>query len=92
MMLAFSAPAGIISPMATLTIRQLDDGAYERLKVRASINRRSLEAEARHLLEERARPLDAIVDDFARFHQTMLEKHGVLPDSVDDIRALRDEE
>ena len=37
--------------MATINVRQLDDGVVKRLKQRASLNNRSLEGEARHILE-----------------------------------------
>lgn len=37
--------------MATINVRQLDDGVVKRLKQRASRNNRSLEGEARHILE-----------------------------------------
>ena len=37
--------------MATINVRQLDDGVVERLKQRASLNNRSLEGEARHILK-----------------------------------------
>ncbi|MCC6471370.1 MAG: hypothetical protein IT563_23855 [Alphaproteobacteria bacterium] len=40
--------------MAQLTVRNLDDQAYARLKERAKANKRSLEAEARSILEESA--------------------------------------
>lgn len=78
--------------MATLTIRQLDDEAYRRLKERARANRRSLEAEARLLLEERSRDVPAIVEDLVQFHDRMIAKHGLLPDSTPLIRGVRDEE
>ena len=38
--------------MATVNIRQLDEKVVQRLKRRASDNNRSLESEARHILEE----------------------------------------
>ncbi|MGE5827136.1 MAG: FitA-like ribbon-helix-helix domain-containing protein [Micromonosporaceae bacterium] len=38
--------------MATLTIRDLDDGVKARLRVRAAHNGRSMEAEARAILAE----------------------------------------
>ena len=38
--------------MAAITIRNLDDDAKERLRVRAATNGRSMEAEARALIEE----------------------------------------
>ena len=77
--------------MATLTIRQLDDEVYERLRERARANRRSLEAEARHLLDDRTRDLPALVEDLVDFHERMVAKHGLLPDSTSLIRELRDE-
>ena len=43
--------------MATINVRQLDDGVVERLKRRASANDRSLEDEVRHILE------NAVEDD-----------------------------
>ena len=75
--------------MATLTIRQLDEEVYDRLKERARVNKRSLEAEARHLLDERSRDLPALVEDLLDFHERMVAKHGFLPDSTDLIRDLR---
>jgi len=75
--------------MATLTIRQLDDEVYERLKARARANRRSLEAEARLLIEERTLDLPALVEDLAEFHARMVARHGHLPDSTDLLRDMR---
>ena len=75
--------------MATLTIRQLDDEVYDRLKQRARANKRSLEAEARQLLDERTRDLPAIVEDLLDFHDRMVAKHGLLPDSTQTIREMR---
>ena len=37
--------------MATINVRQLDEDVVERLKRRAALNNRSLEGEARHILE-----------------------------------------
>ena len=37
--------------MATINVRRLDDGVVRRLKQRAARNNRSLEGEARHILE-----------------------------------------
>jgi plasmid stability protein len=77
--------------MATLTIRQLDEEVYARLRERARANKRSLEAEARHLLDERSRDLPALVEDLLEFHARMTAKHGLLPDSTPLIRQMRDE-
>ena len=38
--------------MATVNIRRLDDEVVRQLKVRAAENNRSLESEARHILEQ----------------------------------------
>lgn len=77
--------------MATLTIRQLDDAVYERLKARARDNHRSVEAEVRVILDERSRHSET-VDRLRAFHERMVAKHGYLSDSVDIIRQIRDEE
>jgi plasmid stability protein len=77
--------------MATLTIRQLDDEVYERLRERARANHRSIEAEARQLLDDRARDLPALVEDLLDFQKRMIAKHGLLPDSTELIRELRRE-
>ena len=37
--------------MATINVRRLDDGVVQHLKQRAAGNNRSLEGEARHILE-----------------------------------------
>lgn len=44
--------------MATINVRRLDDDVVDRLKLRASLNNRSLEGEARYILER------AVDDDF----------------------------
>jgi plasmid stability protein len=50
--------------MAQMTIRNLDDAVYARLKAQASTHGRSLEAEARQILESATRPQQR--DDFAQ--------------------------
>lgn len=49
--------------MADISIRNLDDGVRERLRVRAAEHGRSMEAEIRAILEEavRARPGEGLV-------------------------------
>ena len=78
--------------MATLTIRRLPDEVYEGLRERARLNGRSLEAEARDILTERTRGLEALVADLKDFHREMVAAHGYLPDSTPMLRAMRDEE
>ena len=40
--------------MATINVRRLDDEVVRRLKQRAAVSNRSLESEARHILESAA--------------------------------------
>ncbi len=44
--------------MASALVRDLDDGAYERLKARAAGNNRSLEAELREILVQASKQVD----------------------------------
>ena len=77
--------------MATLTIRQLDDAVYDRLKVEARANKRSLEAEARYRLEHGTllqRPIGGLAD---RFRQSMIDPGADYEGSVALIRAIREE-
>lgn len=77
--------------MATLTIRKLDDRVYNRLREQAKRNNRSLEAEARDVLDKRSRDVAAVVEDLLAFHSEMRARHGVLPDSTPLIREMREE-
>ena len=80
--------------MATLTVRRLDDGVYERLAQRAKRNNRSLEAEARQILSEQApsEDIQELVADLREFRQRTRLKLEAGQDSVSLIRAIRDEE
>jgi len=78
--------------MATVTIRRLDDKVYEALRERARTNGRSLEAEAREILAEKASPRDSLLTRLIAFHEDLIRRHGVLPDSTSLIREMRDEE
>lgn len=77
--------------MATLTIRELDDAVYERLKLRAAENHRSLEDEVAHMLDERTRSGSEIVRDLRASYERRVAEHGLLSDSAGIVRALRDE-
>lgn len=81
-----------MSAMATLTIRQLDDGVYDRLRARAKAHNRSIEAEARQMLGERLSSRVAWVEELTARHHEMVAKYGYLPDSTELIRRMRDEE
>ncbi|RHW16767.1 hypothetical protein D1610_13635 [Sphingomonas gilva] len=78
--------------MATLTIRKLDDAVYERLKAQAAANHRSLEAEARMLLEQIAPDKGDIIARLRESNTRYVAERGYAPDSLDLIRKMRDEE
>jgi plasmid stability protein len=59
--------------MATLTIRNLPDEIYERLRKRAAENKRSMEAEARDLMAK-ALPLKASHKEAVRRMQELIER------------------
>ncbi len=78
--------------MATITIRQLDDAVYERLKRDAKANHRSVEAEVRRRLEQSIAkpPSDVPLADL--FRAGMIDPGPDYEGSVALIRAIRDEE
>ena len=61
--------------MVTINVRRLDEDVVSRLKLRASLNNRSLEGEARHILE------CAAEDDMAA-------KRAAFPEATDRLRPL----
>ena len=78
--------------MATITVRNLDDAVYERLKREAKVNHRSLEAEARLRLE---RPVGRPVAEGSwvdELRQMMVDPGPGYEGSVALVRAIRDEE
>ena len=50
--------AGNLSPMATLTIRNLDDAVRDRLRQRAAEHGHSMEEEVRQILRQVVKPAD----------------------------------
>lgn len=81
--------------MATLTVRNLDDAVYERLKREAKANHRSLEAEVRVRLGEDMRPPITQEQRAAALDRLLSVRFDPGPDyegSVALIRAIRDEE
>lgn len=75
--------------MATLTIRQLDDYTHAQLRARAAQHERSMEAEARAILDtEMGRPTTNIL---TALHEAVRETGGVdleLPARVDRPRGV----
>ncbi|MEG3125192.1 FitA-like ribbon-helix-helix domain-containing protein [Sphingomonas sp. GB1N7] len=78
--------------MATLTIRQLDDGVYASLKRDAKVNHRSIEAEARYRLEHGGSAAIVPGGLANRFRKTMIDPGPDYEGSVALVRAIRDEE
>lgn len=79
--------------MASLTVRNIDDAVYERLKREAKANHRSLEAEVRARLEPAVAPTVKPERDWAEELRRIAVDPG--PDyegSVALIRSIRDEE
>jgi plasmid stability protein len=76
--------------MAQMTIRDLDDRVYRRLKARAKANQRSLEAEVRVILGAAVGP--AARGEFIAWSKRFLAGQEVPKDwdSVAAIRAERD--
>lgn len=79
--------------MPNLSIRQVDETTYSRLKLRAAGNGRSMEAEAREILaaavgEVRESPAAWI----ARVRAGAIKRSGgrKMPDSTEVIRAARE--
>ena len=83
--------------MGTITIRRLDDTIIEAIKRRAAQAGRSMEEEARQTLQqtygeaERARLRAEAVAHIRDLHARGLLPKGNGVDSVDIIRAMRDE-
>ncbi|HNT33799.1 MAG TPA: TraY domain-containing protein [bacterium] len=75
--------------MAQLLVRDLDEKTVARLKKRAKANGRSLQAEAKRILEESSTvfDIDRIREDLARLRASLPPQ---TTDSVDLIREDRD--
>lgn len=75
--------------MAQMTVRNIDDGCMKRLKERARLNKRSLEAEVRDILEKAARPGREEFFEWSREFRNRL-RHRYTGDSTAEIRQDRD--
>ena len=76
--------------MGTLTIRNLDDNVIETLKTQARTNQRSLEAEVRYVLMQRADRRINIADFRERTRQISTMTDRIQTDSVELLREDRD--
>lgn len=79
--------------MATLTIRDLPEGVYERLKARAAANRRSATQEAARILEAAlAEPVSAgeAWAEVERVREMVRQRYGTFADGAADVREDRD--
>ncbi len=76
--------------MTTLTIRFLDDEVKQALRRQAAEHGRSMEAEARAILQEGVRQQDASGGLGSRIHQLFADVDGVdleLPSRTEEARA-----
>ncbi|MCH7931459.1 MAG: hypothetical protein IH906_04520 [Proteobacteria bacterium] len=75
--------------MPQLTVRNVDADVYARLKDRARINHRSLEAEVRAILDQYTHPdRSAVVKRANEFRQRLVGRYT--GDATAEIRADRD--
>jgi plasmid stability protein len=72
--------------MPQLTVRNLSDDVYARLKDRARLNHRSLEAEVRAILEERVHPDRRANVELAREIQAQTTRY-----TGDPVREIRED-
>lgn len=75
--------------MGNLTIRNLDDGVIQALRAQAKLNERSLEAEVRYLLTQRADKRNQLADFRERTRQLAASARKPQTDSVELLRADR---
>ncbi len=79
--------------MAEVRVRNLDDWVVDRMKSRAKRNGRSLEAELREMLTQSVQnERQKLIESSRELLERMQKECGVLPDSADFIRAMRDGE
>lgn len=77
--------------MAELRIRDVDDTIVDELKARAKRNGHTLGEELRTILADEAhRPRLEVAERLKQLRASIESKHGILPDSTDIIREMRD--
>ena len=79
--------------MGQLLVRDLDDEVIRRLKRRAALHGRLVEAEHRAIVEEAVRPRGAALAEEARRFQEELAGRvpSATPSAAETIRGFRDE-
>ena len=81
--------------MASLTVRNIDDGDLAHFAAYARANNRSVAAEVREFIAERPkhhRNKREVIAELRSFRAQMKARHGILSDSSEIIRQMRDEE
>lgn len=79
--------------MGQVIIRNIDDGVIERLKARATAERKSLEQKLRDILAEAAKPSRTeLVEEMRRIRAMSPPLPPGSPRAEDLIREIRDEE
>ena len=77
--------------MATINVRRLDEDVVRRLKRRAADNNRSLESEARHILERAAEDVDVRkLKDFRALSQRLRKQQDPVPQTPSQILIRED--
>lgn len=81
--------------MPSVQIRNISEEAYNALKVKAKMDRRSIQQEAAWLLETTLAPTVTLHEPnwttVDQIREDMFRQYGVLPDSTPLIREMRDE-
>ena len=79
--------------MATVNVRQLDEEVVRRLKRRAADNHRSLESEARHILEQAVENDDVRkLKDFRALSQRLRAQQTSIPQTPSHVFIRDDRE
>lgn len=77
--------------MSELRIRNVEEWIVETFRTLAKLNGRSMEAEIKELLRDRARSRkESLADELRAMNRDLEDKYGLLPDSAEYIREDRD--
>ena len=77
--------------MANFTVRNFDDAAYQKLKERAVLNHRSLEAEVRTVLALSLAKDHAMKDRAKLIQRIDATRESIKPSGLDLVAALRED-